>query len=117
MPTFGTCQRAVTWPPVWLPIKNTRSASPTALFADVREYVPTTPTDNGLVSRMAPLPLSEVATGIDNFSANATTSAWARDHTTPPPATMIGRSAASSNLIAASTCTGSPDGRNGGNSL
>ena len=43
---------------------------------------------------MVSLPLSEVATGICSASASATTSAWAPEARTPPPATMTGRSAA-----------------------
>ena len=57
-------QFAVTIPPAGLPTKNTRSASAMARFAHSREYVPITPRDKGCVSRMMPLPLSDVATGI-----------------------------------------------------
>ena len=65
---------------------------------------------------MAAFACSEVATGIDSFSASSTNSASARDHMTPPPARMIGRSAVASACSASRMRVGSATGRNGGTS-
>ncbi len=91
VPGLGIFHPVVTCPPVWLPTKNTRSASATARLAQAREYSPITPSASGCVSSMAPFALSEVATGIDSLSASAITSACAPDQVTPPPATGLPR--------------------------
>ena len=114
MPTAGTVQLLVTWPPVWLPTNRTRSAEPTTRLALDREYRPQTPTDSGWLAAIAPLPLSDVATGMDRFSASSTSSAQASDAITPPPATMTGRSAAASACAAAATLAAAGSGRNAG---
>ena len=76
-----------------------------------------TPTDSGWQPGIVPLPLSEVATGMPRASASATTSFWAPDQRTPPPATMSGRSAFCSNSSAARMLLSSgsrTEGRNAG---
>src|SRR5439155_1686380 len=89
-------------------------ACATTRFALSREYVPTTPTESAWTPGMESLPLSEVATGIESFSARATRSLPAPDARTPPPATMTGRSASWRILSAARTLPSSGSGRNGG---
>ena len=116
-PGSGTFQLVVNCPPVWLPMKNTRSASASALFAQLREYTPATPTLSGFLSSIAAFALSDVVTGICNFSANSTSSACAPDETTPPPATIIGRCAFASTASASRTRDGSGSGRNAGTCL
>ena len=51
---------------------------------------------------MAPLAVSEVATGIWSFSASSTSSACAWEAITPPPATMIGLLRLASSIATAS---------------
>ena len=65
-------QPPVTWLPVRLPMKKTRSASRTASFAVGLELPPTTPTASGWSSAITPFAWSDVATGIDKRSAKAT---------------------------------------------
>ena len=101
----------VTCPPVWLPMKNTRSASQTAWFAQSREYEPGTPTANGWSWGNIVLALRAVATGMESFSARAMSSARAPEAVTPPPATMMGRLALASSWSASVTTSISASGR------
>jgi hypothetical protein len=113
-PRGGTCQKCVVMPPVLVPTKTTRSASPTTRLAEALEYVPTTPTDRGCVSAMVSLPLRDVATGMLSSSARRTSAGEAPEARTPPPATMTGRSAPWMRVMAFVNSASDAPGRKGG---
>ena len=62
-----------------------------ALAEALQIPVATSPTESGWFPAIESLPLSEVATGICNASASATSSCAAPEARTPPPATITGR--------------------------
>ena len=68
------------------PTAMSRSHSVTAMFAYLEPCMPTGPRFNGFEQRMAPLPMSEVTTGICMRSASSVSSEQAWLVTMPPPA-------------------------------
>ena len=113
-PIGGTCQKWVVMPPVLLPIKQIKSASLTTRFAEPREYVPTTPADNGWFAKNVSFPFREVATGILKDSANLSNWGPALECFTPPPETITGLSACCNKSRARSISFFSACGRKGG---
>ena len=89
------------------PTASTTSDSRNSWFAcrwDV--WMPTMPAHSGWSSGIAPLPISVGETGMSSVSASSTSSSAALATITPPPATMIGRSAPASSSSARSIAAG-----------
>ena len=80
-------------------------------LAQVREYVPATPTRSGWFPGITRLAFSDVATGICRSSANWAISGPASEVTAPPPATMTGRFDCTRRPTASRTRAGSGSGR------